>query len=332
MNDRKLNLVVDMYGYPNRCMHCWLGHMPNRKMEEGADLFIIRAFSPYFDQIAYYSWLREPDYCDDYRERWKRDIAVSKNTVPERFELASFYRIVRDEKYIPFLKEVGVSKVQLSFFGLKETQDRYVGRKGAFEEVMQATELLIQGGIAPRWQCFINEENKDEILKIYKIAKEIRQDCCPNLEFFVHEGTCDGENRKLYPIRIRKSSIPDELKEVYLGYDSLLTERECIEKLKNDNSHPEFLIGNEITLNISNCYDVFYNFTHMTEPWKIGNLKTDHMEELIQRVMTGDTNALNKAKLRTWAELAAKYGDPSSERAFSLDDYQLYLFNRYLES
>lgn len=240
-----------------------------------------------------------------------------QNTVPERFELASFYRIVRDEKYIPFLKEVGVSKIQLSFFGLKETQDRYVGRKGAFEEVMQATELLIREGITPRWQCFINEKNKDDILKIYKIAKEIRQNRCPDLEFFAHEGSCDGENRKLYPIRIRKDSIPDELKEVYFGFESLLTEKECIEKLKNDSSHPVFIIGNEITLNISTCYDVFYNFTHMTEPWKIGNLKTDNNEELIQRVITGNTNALNKAKLCKWTELAAKYGDPSSERVFN---------------
>ena len=148
MSDRQLNLVVDMYGCPNRCMHCWLGHMPNRKMEEGADRFIVDYFDPYFDRIAYYSWLREPDFCDDYAARWRRDLEISKNAKPERFELASFYRIVRDENYIPFLKSVGVGKVQLTFFGLRETQDRYVGRKGAYEEVMKATELLIRGGIS----------------------------------------------------------------------------------------------------------------------------------------------------------------------------------------
>ena len=104
--DKKLNIVVDMNGCPNRCRHCWLGHMPNRRMEDGADRFIVNYYSPYFDKIAYYSWLREPDYCDDYEERWKKDVNISKNTVPQRFELASFYRIVRDEKYVPFLKPV----------------------------------------------------------------------------------------------------------------------------------------------------------------------------------------------------------------------------------
>ena len=41
MYEKQLNLVADMNGCPNRCLHCWVGHMPNRKMEEGADRFIM---------------------------------------------------------------------------------------------------------------------------------------------------------------------------------------------------------------------------------------------------------------------------------------------------
>ena len=331
MGEKKLNLVVDMYGCPNRCLHCWLGHMPNRKMEVGSDRFIVDFFAPYFDRIAYYSWLREPDFCDDYENRWKRDLEISRNAVPERFELASFYRIVRDEKYIPFLRSVGVKKVQLTFFGLEHTQDRYVGRKGAYEEVMCATDRLIRGGIIPRWQCFINEENRDEIVQLFKMAAEIRKVRCPQLEFFVHEGSCDGENRKLYPIRIEKHHIPEELKEVYLDYDRLLSEAECCQALAEDHSSPVFPVGNEITLNISNRFDVYYNFTHMTEPWKIGNLKTDEPGKLVRDIINGNTPALNAAKECTWAELTREYGDPASDRVFSLDDFKMYLFNEYLD-
>ncbi len=327
----KLNLCVDMYGCPNRCRHCWIGHMPNRKMEEGADEFIVNFFSPYFDEIAFFSWLREPDYGDDYKERWKKDIRLSKNAVPERFELASFYRIVRDEEYIPFLKECGVKKVQLSFFGRKDTQDFYVGRKGAYEEILKASDLLIEAGIIPRWQCFINEENKEEIVEVYHMAEKIRKEKCPELEFFVHEGSCDGENEKLYPIRIKKKDIPEELIPVYLDYPSVLTEGECVEKMKADEGHPVYPIGDEITLYISNTYDVFYNFTHMKEEWKIGNLKEEKAEELIKKILTGDTYALNAAEDVTWKELAERYGDSSSEKVFRYEDYQSYLYNRYLK-
>ncbi len=330
MRGKKLNLVVDMNGCPNRCLHCWLGHMPNREMEKGADQFLVDYFSPYFDQIAYYSWLREPDFCGDYEARWQRDLAISKNAVPQRFELASFYRIVRDERYILFLRSVGVKKVQLTFFGLEATQDRYVGRKGAYGEVMRAAELLMDGGIIPRWQCFINEENREEIVQLYGMAREIRKNRCPEIEFFVHEGTCDGENRKLYPIRIEKRHIPEELIPVYLNYDGLLTERECVERLKQDASAPAFPIGDEITLNVSNTFDMYYNFTHMTEAWKIGNPKTEAAETLVSRIVTGNTPALRAAKECSWAALAAEYGDAASEKAFDLDDYKMYLFNAYL--
>ena len=143
-----LSLVVDMYGCPNRCKHCWLGHMPNYKMNDNSDEFIINYFKPYFKNISYYSWVREPDYVDDYKKRWYRDNELSINKKPMRFELASFYRIVRDPEYVKFLKDVGTSVVQLTFFGLENLTDKYVGRKGAFKELLEATEILVSNEIA----------------------------------------------------------------------------------------------------------------------------------------------------------------------------------------
>ncbi len=328
---RQLNVAADLFGCPNRCLHCWLGHMPNRRMDEDADSFIVNYFSPFFERIAFYSWLREPDFCNDYADRWARDLAVSKNAAPERFELASFWRIVRDERYIPFLKSVGVEKVQLTLFGLPETQDRYIGRKGAYREVLDATDLLIRGGIVPRWQCFINEENREEISEVYHLYKKIRQERCPDMEFFVHEGSCEGENRKLYPIRIRKGHIPEELIPVYLNHGQILTERECLDQLSKDRTCPDFPVGEDLTLYVSNGYDVFYNYTHMTKPWIIGNMKRERAEELVPKILAGDTDALGKLRRITWVELAGRFGDPFSERVFSPGDYRMYLVNRYLE-
>ena len=86
--------------------------------------------------------------------------------MPERFELASFWRLVRDPDYVRFLKETDVKKVQLTFFGLELLTDRYIGRKGVFRELLGATEILLENGIAPRWQAFINEENKEEVAQL----------------------------------------------------------------------------------------------------------------------------------------------------------------------
>ncbi|MBR0135915.1 MAG: radical SAM protein, partial [Clostridia bacterium] len=168
-----LTICMDMFGCPNRCLHCWLGHMPNRQMEAGADEWIVGLFKPYSEEIEFYSWLREPDFCADYRERWKRDKRLSVNCEPERFELARFWRLVRDPEYVRFLKEVGVRCVQLTFFGLEETTDRFIGRKGAFRELMQANELLLENEISPRWQAFIYEENREELVELLRLSEKL---------------------------------------------------------------------------------------------------------------------------------------------------------------
>jgi len=305
-------------------------------MEPGSDVWLVEYFKPCFDTISYYSWLREPDFCDDYRGRWARDNAISVGAKPERFELASFWRLVRDPDYAGFLKELGVRRVQLTLFGLEELTDKYVGRKGAFQELLYATEILLENQIAPRWQAFLNEENKDEVAALPGLAGSLGlEERCRSFgepfKFFVHAGSCDGENRKLYPIRIEKAHIPEALIPCYWQYDELLTEAECCAKLKGSADHEVPHNEDRIVLNISNTFDVYFNFTHMTNAWKIGNLKTDPREELVRRIVEEDTPALNLARQITLGELAERYGNPASEKAFFLEDYQGYLLNRYLE-
>ena len=338
MRFKTLSLCVDLCGCPNRCKHCWLGHMPNRTMEPGADEWLVERFKPYFERIEFYSWLREPDFCPDYRARWERDKALSVNTVPERFELASFWRLVRDPDYAPFLKELGVPAVQLSFFGLEETTDRYVGRKGAFRELLRATEILLDHGIRPRWQGFINEENRDELVALLRLSEELElarrcEAIGGEFRFFVHTGSCDGEGRKLYPIWIRKDHIPEPLIPHFIGYDELWPERELCRLRRDETAHAApHNEGEDLTLFVSNEYGLFFNFTHLRPEWRIGDLKTEPMDELMRRVEEEDTPALRAARAISLGELVRRYGDPASERAFDEGDYRSYLLNRHLEA
>ncbi|MBU1093174.1 MAG: radical SAM protein [Firmicutes bacterium] len=332
MYKKSISLVVDMYGCPNRCKHCWLGNMPNRKMEENADQYLVDYFKPYFDSVTYYSWLREPDYCPEYAKRWITDNKISINKKPMRFELASFWRIVRDSNYIIFLKEVNVKVVQLTFFGLEKLTDKYIGRSGAFQELLKATKILIENKISPRWQAFINEETRNEIVDLLELSKELKihEKCLEfggGFKFFVHSGSCDGENAKLYNIRINKENIPIKLIPYYLDYDEVLTEQECCDILKSDSSHFVYHNDGDIVLNISNTYDIYFNFTQMSEEWKIGNLKTEDQVEIIRRIIKEDIPALNLARNITVEELVQKYGDKNSHKAFHLSDYKSYLLN-----
>ena len=84
-------------------------------------------------------------------------------------------------------------------------------------------------------------------------------------------------------------------------------------------------------LNIANNYDVFFNFTHMTPEWRIGNLKTDPIDELVRAAVEEDTPALRTARAVTVGELVRRYGDPASHRVFFPEDYKAWLLNTHLE-
>ena len=59
--------------------------------------------------------------------------------------------------------------------------------------------------------------------------------------------------------------------------------------------------------------------------------KLDGIEEIMRRINEEDTFAQREARKITFAELAERYGDAASERAFSIGDYESYLFNKHLE-
>ena len=322
--NRRLCICLDMYGCPNRCKHCWLGDLPNKLVPDGYDDFVVKLFKPYFKDIEFYSWMREPDFCKDYKNRWIKDNELS-SFKPERFELASFYKIVREPEYVKWLKEVGTKKVQLTFFGLEKTTDEFVGRKGAYHELIKASEILKENGIEPRWQIFIYETNKQEVVQLLDIAKKM-----DIKEILIHEGCCEGNNRNFYDVRITKSNIPEEVKPYFLDYKNVLSEKECIDLLKKDTSHYLPHNDEEIVLYITSDLNVYFNFTNPSLAWKIGNIKDDDIDDIVRKVVEEDIPALILSKTITLKELVEKYGNYDSDRVFSLGDYKMYLLNNYL--
>lgn len=147
---KNITIALDMSGCPNRCKHCWIGHFKNGNMSIEDLKYVANSFKDYTNSLEVYSWFREPDFNADYKNLWEIDNELSKNTKPKRFELLSFWRINRDEEYVKWAYNIGVRRCQLTFFGLEEKTDYYVGRKGAFNELINATRILLENKIAPR--------------------------------------------------------------------------------------------------------------------------------------------------------------------------------------
>lgn len=222
----ELRIAIDMGGCPNRCKHCYCTLTPNVKMSIDDLHLVYELFNPFTKKIGIYSWYREPDYLENYQELYEIENKLSDSCLFERYELASFYRIVRDPKYLLWLNQIGVKKVQLTFFGLEKSTDYFVGRIGAFKELIKATNLLIENNIIPRWQIFINKKNIDEMDKLVKlIQKEKFEEKVASIggtfEYFSHPGSPMGENLKNIAFRLTDkdlTKIPEKLKEKSISY------------------------------------------------------------------------------------------------------------------
>lgn len=163
-----------MLGCPNRCRHCFVGWRPNPKLTESDLRFVAEAFRPYAKTLTIYDWNREPDFGGDYKEKWELCKELSSpDRPPERFELASVWRLARDGEYAPWLKGLGVKYVQLTLFGGEELTDSFTGRRGAYQDILKAIDVLLENGIAPRIQAFVNKQTVQELYKVEELIDRL---------------------------------------------------------------------------------------------------------------------------------------------------------------
>lgn len=334
-----------MYGCPNRCKHCWIGHSDNGKLTEEDLIFVAQAFRPFAEKTEIFDWYREPDFKDNYRQLWTLRTELSDEVTPH-FELASVFRLVRDASYVKWLFSLGVKAVQLTLFGKEATTDFYTGRRNAYKEILQAADILIDNGISPRFQVFVNKSNIAELPSIEKLIfeKNYAERCKSNEKLFscfVHQGSCDGENEKLYDIRI----TPDDLEKLppllsdysfkHFQTDKLTdifgrTERELCEELLDDNSFVNF-VESEPTFYIDKVFDVFPNITAPAPHWKLGNLKIDGAEKIIDNYLQSRSVAQKMCAKTSIQEIVKVAGNFHSERLFAKDDFVIYLINKFCE-
>lgn len=343
MRFEEIAVCLDMYGCPNRCRHCWLGTTPNGSMAASELEAVAEQFRPFTDCLQIYDWYREPDYRDNYRELFALCNRLSDRQI-QHYELASFWRLVRDKDYVTWLSSLGLEKVQLTFFGDEETTDFYIGRKGAYKEILEAMEILIENRISPRIQTFVNKETIHGLKHIERLIRELElEKRCSSFggefSFFLHQGSCDGENEKLYDVRV----TPEDLDEVpalleaytlkHFGKNSLAdvfgsTETALYEELAEDPSTASYVSDSPVFL-VDKDFHVYPNISTPVSHWRLGNLKTDGAEAVLENYRGSRSMAQHIRRTVPLGEIVRSQGSAESRRLFSRGDYIEFLLNRY---
>lgn len=346
MQYENILIALDMLGCPNRCRHCFVGWRPNPKLVESDMRSVAEAFRPYAKTLTVNDWTREPDFGDDYKEKWELCNRLSTEP-PEHYELASVWRLARDREYAPWLKSLGLRYVQLTLFGGEELTDYFTGRRGAYQDILKAIDVLLENGIAPRLQAFANQKTIPELPKVVELIDglELEKRCeAIGIPFacFVHQGSCDGEAEKLYPIWVTSGDlgkIPDRLAQYTLKHFNApdikavfgREERELYSELINDHTTQSLGGTAPAVLYIDGEFNVTPNIGVPARQWQLGNLKEQGPEEILSNLAEDRSQAQRIRTTVPLSELAKACGDQDSCRLFDRDDYIEYLLNRYCQ-
>lgn len=343
---KKITACLDMAGCPNRCRHCWLGCTPNGRMAADDLRFVAEAFRPFTKSLEVASWYREPDYLPEYKELWALENELSDMREVPHWELMSVWRAARDESYIPWLKELGVKACQLTLFGGRQQTDAYTGRKGAYDEIIQAIEGLLAAEIAPRVQAFVNKDNVDDLWAVVDLILNLRLDerCAAfgaRFGTFVHQGSCDGENAKLYDVRVTPDDLPrippplaayslrhwgkDTLEEIFGETESALCRRLA------DSTKTHCYVSDTPVFFVDKNFDVYPNITAPEPHWRLGNVKRDGAESILACYLNSESPAQKLRMTVSIGEIVRRCGNPGSQRLFIESDYIDPLIKRWGE-
>lgn len=350
MSDEDIGLAFDMHGCPNRCRHCWLDHevvaTPRRGMGEEEVRWAVGRFRAFrrpgedrapWRGLRVMTWIREPDYSDDYRRLRALELELSDTPYDRgEMELLSVWRLARDPEYAHWSYEVGVRESQITFFGMEKATDWAVRRRGAFRDLLIATERLLAAGIRPRWQLIFTKVLIPDLPGLIALTAELRlRERCEALDgpftFWMHTPTPDGAALGLEHLRPTEGDlvkVPREFLEqgeARIGGPIGTPERVLLRRLRDETgpavrSVKEATSGYPVCFYIAPGFDVYPSFTAASPAYRLGNLKTDGVESVLD-AFEGDATPGQRAMFRTLvSELARRYGRPYGRRLYDSGD------------
>jgi len=325
-----LDVSVDIAGCPNRCRHCWLGSYKNGNITVDEFRDIAERFKNWRDEngnpireLSFTSWYREPDFRDDYRELWQIEQELSSPSRAQRYELLSIWRLARDENYVKWAATLEPKVCQITFFGMEENTDWGTRRKGAFQDNLIATERLLNVGIAPRWQLFITKRCLNELFEFVKLFSDLKlaERCAligQKFVFFIGGISPEGNGYKLESERIERDDlafIPAEM--ISLSRDGIsrlgVPESELYNELINTDS-PSNMDASFRSISVNADFDVYPNNAEPTDWWKLGNLKSDGVDAIIEAYRDETPPGMHANRTIPISELARRYANRNSKK------------------
>jgi len=345
-----IGVALDMFGCPNRCRHCRLGQAPGGRLSEDDLRWVVQQFrdfhrgragEPPWQAMHVSTWAREPDYSDDYRHLYELEGELSDlpSFRPMR-GLLSTWRLARDVGYAEWAYDIGMRVCQLAFFGLEKATDWGHRRRGAFQDLLVATERLLAAGILPRWQWCFTKLLIPDLPGLIQLAEELRlRERCEALggptAIFLHCPSPEGEAfqlEHLRPVERDLDRVPAWLREEseqHFSRSVVVPERDLVSSYLEEED-PMATSVEDLTsgpgglcFQVEPSFDLHPYMREITPRFRLGNLKRDGLARCLDAFEEDRAPGLQALFHVPVSELARRFGRPRGRRLYYPWDLKL---------
>jgi len=157
---------IEATGCPNMCRHCSVdGHPPY------GTLYSIEELQELADEWGSLIYLHEPTAHPQFPDIFDRSL-IGDEYSAGALPTCGFGIAGRDDHaaVLKRFRELGFSRLSFTFHGLRKHHDWFVGRRGAFHDLLTATRRATDSGFDAGWQIFIDRRGIDDVAPFLDLA------------------------------------------------------------------------------------------------------------------------------------------------------------------
>ncbi len=320
-----IGLELHVMGCPLACKHCKdMGHPPFGRLMTLEDVdSVLRQFEslgckltvlPYHEFTVYPEGPALMKRCGEIYPDALTDVLATNG-----------HGIARRDDYQSLLQELadlGVKTFSYTTHGLPDRHDWFVGRPGAFQDIMTADDRADQAGFTSSFNIFLDRRNINDFLPLLDLLRKRKSLQYPDsiwicLPAYIPNDRLRKYEKTLRPTLSDLKPIEEPLRKFWdLPLDQY-TEAAWTKKILADPLDPALNLippldtsRQTLSLIVDANFDLYERgeFTFEWPPIKHGNLKAEPLETLLDRI-----RQWQPPKIPDTSTLAKTYGNPDSQ-------------------
>jgi len=312
----KLRLSIKITGCPNKCFYCHSYGGGSKKAFFDIDTVIKIAsfFRDNLDTDVSVLLMEEQTHYPDFFEliaRLESEGFMRKDST--KWLVTNCWGIIHVPGFIDKIKD-HYNTIMPTLFGINEIHDAQAGRKGSYDDIINASKECLKKGVKVIWNLKWSRLNTEDMNRLSELAENMGINSFINSEYLFYGYFLPEQAEKYLPVIDDISKIKYDITEYKQGI--LKTAGQFVDDVKNGITYDVKTVSFDDLYVIDNLN--VYPLGHMSNEYCLGNINGSP-DKIIENIKLGDNlpEAIIKKRKQNFSELVLNYVDIHSNALYT---------------